>query len=263
MKTKFALAAVLLAAACGGGKSDVDAQLSRTDARDQIDGVITTTCAAETAYGDLTLPPEQMSAFADRGCQVSAGDTTACASGQTGVPSTTPNDDLLTFVAQPGTGDGDFGDVVEIQLYAGFGAFMDGGVVAGTYPLTGPEANYSSCGLCALIFADTAMDAMGNPDLSLFDQNRTYFQSGGSITLDNVPQLGDPEPHTLSGSISNVTFDHVNIDMSNYDSTPVGDCTTSITSLAFTADITEDTTAMGFAPVHIKFNVPNSHRARH
>lgn len=37
MKTKFALAAVLLAAACGGGKSDVDAQLTRIDSR-IIDG---------------------------------------------------------------------------------------------------------------------------------------------------------------------------------------------------------------------------------
>src|SRR5690349_8947181 len=190
MKTKFALAAVLLAAACGGGKSDVDAQLSRTDARDQIDGVITTTCAAETAYGDLTLPPEQMVAFADRGCQVSAGDTTPCGDGVTGVPSTTPNDDTLFSINQPGTGDGEFGDLIEFQFYAGFGQYTPA-ITTGPVTITGDEANFATCGACALIFADTAMDAQGNPDNALDDPNRTYFASGGTITLTTVPQLGD------------------------------------------------------------------------
>lgn len=42
----------------------------------------------------------------------------------------------------------------------------------------------------------------------------------------------------LTGSISNVTFEHVNID-SNFYSTPVGDgCTSSITSMSFDSYIT-------------------------
>lgn len=57
MKTKFALAAVLLAAACGGGKSDIDAQLSRTDARNQIDApVVPAGCDLETTINEPPNP---------------------------------------------------------------------------------------------------------------------------------------------------------------------------------------------------------------
>jgi hypothetical protein len=261
MKTMFAVAAVLLAA-CGGGGSDVDAQLTRIDARPTIDSP-PAGCAAETSYGSPVLTPEQQVAFANRGCQVSAGDTTPCASGATGVPSTTPNDDTLFILGQPGTGEGEFGDIIELQLYAGFGAFTPV-VTEGTYQFTGEEAQFASCGLCGLIFADTADDGTGAPDNNLDDQNRNYLATAGTLELTAVPLLGDPEPHTLTATLTNVTFEHVTIDRAGgFTSTVVGDCTSTLTSLILTADITEPTTAMGFAPITFRGLVPTPRSYRH
>jgi hypothetical protein len=58
MKTMFATAAaLLLAAACGGGKKDVDAQLTRADARPQVDSpIIPASCTVETTVTEAPNP---------------------------------------------------------------------------------------------------------------------------------------------------------------------------------------------------------------
>jgi hypothetical protein len=245
MKTMFAVAAVLLAA-CGGGGSDVDAQLTRIDSRPVVDSP-PAGCAAELSYGALTLPPENMIAFADRGCQVGPGDPTECANPPAPgwVPTDAETDDVLFGLAQPGTGEGEFGDIIELQLYAGFGEFGPAGtgvVVEGTYQFTGVEAQFATCGLCGLIFADTADDGTGAPDNNLDDMNRNYLATGGTLALTDVPGFMDPLPHTLTATLTDVTFEHVTIDRAGgFQSTIVGDCTSTLTSLTMTGEITEPT----------------------
>ncbi len=105
-------------------------------------------------------------------------------------------------------------DALDISLYSGSGVFSSG-IAPGTYPLTGSELNYATCGICILGFTD--LDAEGYAtDL--------YFQTGGSVTISSVSGQ-------LQATLTNVTFETVDIASGTYESTPVGDgCTTSISS---------------------------------
>ncbi len=100
MKTKFALAAVLLAAACGGGKSDVDAQLTRIDSR-IVDGAggpdASTACAAEPTFN--AAPPTDGTDSAAFSTDPTSGPTVQWQWGQAG---TGVNPDLvLLFLPRP------------------------------------------------------------------------------------------------------------------------------------------------------------------
>ena len=100
MKTKFALAAVLLAAACGGGKSDIDAQLTRIDSR-VVDGNggadASTACAAEPTFN--TTPPVDGTDSAAFSTDPTSGPTVQWQWGQAG---TGVNPDLvLLFLPRP------------------------------------------------------------------------------------------------------------------------------------------------------------------
>src|SRR6185295_6165538 len=44
----------------------------------------------------------------------------------------------------------------QIELWEQLGGFAGGPVVAGTYPLTGPDADYNLCGACAIALGDPA-----------------------------------------------------------------------------------------------------------
>jgi len=102
------------------------------------------------------------------------------------------------------------GDAVQFELYPGFGA-LAGGLNPGVYTISGDDLNYSTCGLCVLLFGNGS-----DP----------YFITGGTVTLTSVNG-------NLTGTLSNATFQQVTID-SNYVSTPVpGGCQSSITSMPF------------------------------
>jgi hypothetical protein len=108
--------------------------------------------------------------------------------------------------------DGEDGFV--LQLYAGQGA-LAGGIVPGTYPLTGAELNFETCGVCVLIFGNFVPNASPGDD---------YFATGGTVV---ITQVGTPGSGRLQARLEDVTFEHVIIDASTGRSTPVGDgCTT-------------------------------------
>ena len=112
-------------------------------------------------------------------------------------------------------------DTLDIELYTGFGVFKNG-IKAGTYTLSGDELNYATCGLCVLIYTDVSG---GTP-------TDTYLATGGTVTISTL------QP-TLTGTLSNVTFTHVDINSSTFQSMPVGDgCNSSISSLSISAPVT-------------------------
>ncbi len=109
-------------------------------------------------------------------------------------------------------------DELELDLYAGFGAFR-GGFTTGTFQITAEESDFATCGLC--VFVNTDRDADGYVD--------DYLATGGSVTITSING-------TLTGTASNLTFQHVILDGAT--STPANDgCVSAIASASFTAPI--------------------------
>jgi hypothetical protein len=116
-------------------------------------------------------------------------------------------------------------DALRLLLYAGFGGFGSGDIKPGTYPLTGDDTAFSTCGLCVLVGTDVTMSGQAD----------WYMATGGSITL---TMAGGGSNTTLSGSLTNVSFAHVGKDADGLPTDSVVDsCVTSIPSANFMATL--------------------------
>ena len=113
-------------------------------------------------------------------------------------------------------GVGPTADTLDIQLIQGNGVFAGGAPGAGTYALTGAEAQLSTCGACVVIEA-------GMP--------REYFAAqSGTLVIDDAST-------SFKASLANVTLAHVTIDPQTSVSTIVDTCTTTITSASWDTPI--------------------------
>jgi hypothetical protein len=102
-----------------------------------------------------------------------------------------------------------------LELYKNFGAFAGGPIVPGTFPITGVELDYATCGVCPLIRS----------------AEKIYYATAGTITV------GEVFP-TFRFTASNLALEEVTIDPTTFESTPVpGGCTTQITSAMFSAPV--------------------------
>jgi hypothetical protein len=194
--TRVAVLGILgAAAACGGGGGEtIDADLD-------IDMAPPAGCTAAASYGAATA---------------SAG--TATHDGAAGIW-------LYSAGLNADT------DLLRIQLNEGLGVFDpgSGGVRAGSFAIAGDEAQYATCGLCVLIFADTSAASLPNLD----SPYHNYLAVSGTVQIDAVSP-------TLTGAITNLTLEHVTIDRDlDFQSTVVGDCTATIDSLAFDVVVQE------------------------
>ncbi len=110
---------------------------------------------------------------------------------------------------------GPTGDVLSLQLYRGFGVFS-GGITTGTFAIAGQELDYATCGLCVLVYSDVVLPS-GMP-------GQVYLATGGEVILTSVEGR-------LTATLSGIRLEHVTIDATTFESTPVGDgCETSIDS---------------------------------
>ncbi len=114
-------------------------------------------------------------------------------------------------------------DVVFVEFYSGFAPFGTEAaptpLVPGTYPLTGDQLQYSSCGVCVSAAAKVAQSSNGGD----------FMATGGSV---KVTTAGTAVGGTLAIELSNVTFEQVTFDMGV--STPVGNaCNTKIIKLVY------------------------------
>jgi hypothetical protein len=109
-------------------------------------------------------------------------------------------------------------DALQLELYAGIGAFQGTDIVPKAVTLSGAELNYKTCSVCVRLFADTTQDSVA----------AQYLATGGTVTLTGTTT-------NLTGTLSNITMEKVTV-AQDYTSTPVGDgCTTTITSASFDA----------------------------
>jgi hypothetical protein len=129
--------------------------------------------------------------------------------------------------------DNDPGDYLYIDLYELYGAFEAGDIVPGTYPLTGDDAAYSTCGACVMLGAQ--VDADGNVD-------DWYFARSGLLNLTSTTGR-------LTGSLQNVMLYRVKTDADgNPSDDATFDCETKIMNATFDTAIEIDM-GSGAAPV--------------
>src|SRR5690349_12801920 len=120
------------------------------------------------------------------------------------------------------------------QALLSFQFYDTGTDLVGTFDLTqAPNDNYMACTHCLLVYS---LDADGNVA-------RTFFQTGGSITLTTNPVATEPGVRAMVGTADNVTLSEVTIDPSTFESTlvPGGQCLTLGPSLALNQDDVPDT----------------------
>lgn len=119
-------------------------------------------------------------------------------------------------------------DALQLELYAGIGAFQGTDIVPKSITLSGVELNYKTCSVCVRLFADTTQTSTA----------AEYFATGGTVELTSTNG-------NLTGTLTNVTMEKVTV-AQDFTSTPVGDgCTTTITSLAFNAPLEMATATAG------------------
>ncbi len=124
-----------------------------------------------------------------------------------------------TFIGVTGELNVDVDELV-LELYDNAGAFSGGVVAPGTYTITGDELNYATCGVCVRLFTEDVADD-------------GYLATGGTVTITEL------SPNVVA-TLSDLTFEHVTIDATTFESTPAEDgCTTSVTSVAFDVSTAE------------------------
>jgi hypothetical protein len=191
----FGIGMLAAAAACGGGGGEtIDADLD-------IDMAPPPGCTAAASYGTPALADQDAT-----------------------------HDDVDRVYLLSGGLNADT-DLLRIQLNDGVGVFDAGagGVRTGFFPIAGAEAQYATCGLCLLIFADTSATSLPNLD----SPYNNYLAVAGDVQIDSVSP-------NLTGTLTDVQLQHVTIDRDlDFQSTVVGDCTATIDSLAFDVPVTE------------------------
>jgi hypothetical protein len=67
-------------------------------------------------------------------------------------------------------------DVVLVELWDGFGGFTGGKVRTGTFPITGEDLDYDTCGICVLMLADVANNTPA----------KLMLATAGTVTITSV-----------------------------------------------------------------------------
>ena len=123
-------------------------------------------------------------------------------------------------------------DILDIELFSTLADFP-ADITTGTFHLTADDGQYLTCGICILIDAKSTTD----PNTGVITPQALYLANSGTLTLTSVADK-TTGTGTIAGSISNLTFRQVTIDSDTFESTVVGNCTTSLPSLTFSVTST-------------------------
>jgi hypothetical protein len=124
-------------------------------------------------------------------------------------------------------------DIVIVELLAGFAPWGTGTAPlppkAGTYPLTGPQLNYETCGTCVRARAAVESGTVDGGD---------FFVTGGTLVITEVgTKVGDK----FTMELKDVGFEQVTYADMTFHSTPLGNnCKTKLTSATFTGTMTAE-----------------------
>jgi len=142
-------------------------------------------------------------------------------------------------------------DTLQLEFWYGLTEFKTMDVAPGTFAIGPDDADYNTCGLCAVIFTDQGSDGKAT-DL--------YVANSGSVTLTQATGSN------FAGSVSNLNFAHIDFDGSGNQVT-VDTCNSKIASASFSATLTGSGSAAvsGRFGGHIHFapNVPALRNRHH
>lgn len=116
-------------------------------------------------------------------------------------------------------------DLIAIELWDGYGAFMDGDAMTGNFAIEGDETAVATCGVCIYVYADATL-----ADGAIVDSEKDYIATGGSITIDSIDG-------NFTGSATGLTFTEIDQTDENGAALP-GGCTTAVSSATFDVAIT-------------------------
>jgi hypothetical protein len=209
----------IIAFACGGDSNNKT--IHTTDAKVFKDGP-PAVCTATSTYGAVTLSGSGggSGGQAERSNPQNAGSNLA------------PYEEAL------GVLNGDQ-DVLFIDFFPGYGAFMgSNNIKTGTFPITGDDADFAKCGVCPLLGTDFPASGSGG-------EVDDYIAIDGSVTLTSIGSANNGSngkagwSGTMSGSISNMHFQHVTISSSG--ATPTGDgCMSGVDSMSFSGTLVQE-----------------------
>jgi hypothetical protein len=179
------LAAALVLAACAN-----DPAPTLIDAG-PVDADPNGRCLIPASYGGL-------------GAEIGAADVTGANSITITLAAGPPKDDLF------------------LAFTAGKGAFANG-IKPGTYPITGDDTSFNTCGLCTTVLAH--IDAQTGPA-------KFFFADSGTVTLTTATPTAPSTPSQFIGSAENLHF--VEITIGTGGAAPIqGGCTTAIDAVSF------------------------------
>ena len=111
-------------------------------------------------------------------------------------------------------------DILDVELY-NVAPFGDTIAPMANIDLSG-QSQYETCGACVLVLTQVATDGSAQ---------QLYLATAGTLTITAVTP-------NITGTMSNVTFQHVTIDPNTSISTKADDCPTSVTSASFNTMVT-------------------------
>ena len=207
------LAAVLLVAACSGAqpnKLSPDASLPV-----QADAPVIQPDAPPHNSPDAAVVPDASIDAPPPSCLIAAQLGTVAPM----APTVSEDADPPTFMEYDDSLNADtVPDGMSIQLFNGYGAFATAPIGPTTIDLTGAETGFDTCGGCVMLYGD--VDPSAGP-------TTTYMPTSGTLTITSVEG-------NFTGTLTNATLVHVDIDSSTLATTPNPDgCATTVDSLSF------------------------------
>ena len=185
--------------------------------------------AASLSLFACTYPElEESNPDASTGCVAPATYGMPSMSSQTAkyYPPETDLPEAVTFLAKLNAASP--ADFVDIELIETPGGPFANGPTTATINLTGAESSTTTCAGCVLLIAKCMSCSVGQ-----VYTGTVYIATSGTLKITQAARTG-----TLAGSLTNVTFRHVNINNTTGASTFHPDnCTTQIASAMFSAPI--------------------------
>jgi hypothetical protein len=118
-------------------------------------------------------------------------------------------------------------DILDIVLFKGQAPFKNG-ITADDFDLAG-QNDFRNCGACVLVIAHADTSQV------LLKAGDDYIAKSGTLSLKAVPTLPLNGTSRLTGTLTNVVLEHVQIHPSSYATTKVDDCTITLKSVNFSA----------------------------
>ncbi len=115
-------------------------------------------------------------------------------------------------------------DAIVLDLYPGYGVFA-GGLMTGTFDLTGDELSLVDCGLCLSLYS--------NVDVSANTYEAFYMPTSGTVEISSIQG-------SLVAKLTEGNFQHVDVDTTTGATTPNADgCTTTLSEVNWDGEMAQ------------------------